>query len=596
MRGGVIGAVLELEHPRVWAAIGQSAPPSLAVPEWLPIHRLVLLFAIVGSLYLVYRLDAPRGSWGHALRSRFLLGVPWGTLTSMALVIGVYLFVQGGIDNLYGPTVIPFRAWSYFDPLGVVVSGFAHANFSHLRGNMVGTLALAPLAEYAFGHYPRSRGSSSFGSVRTNPYVRAFVIFPAGVGVVGLFAGVFSLGPSIGFSSVVYAFAGFALVFYPLGTVVALSARQVIQSLYFASRYPEQVSMAEPAYSTPWFAGTAVQGHALGLVLGVLLGIAVLRYRDSVPTSALRLWVGALVYAVSQSLWAIYWYRGEETYVLYRAFGLALVFALATIVAAAVAARDRPFVPELARSAPRSITESIRSATPQRVAMLALLLTASVLIGPTLPVSLNTADTGELPGEPIEIRGYEITYGEDVPDGMIGVVDVEAFGESTQVNTSGVIVRNTDRHIWATETTTGQLAFDGRSTVRVGGIGWQETVVVEREGWTATNSDTAYRISMQYADQRQVAYLSEPATAEPLIAGRDVIISAEADAFLITVSGEDERVTEPIPDAGENVTVGDLVIYHEQGALFAVHEESRTALRVADKERYGAEREQSVGN
>ena len=48
------------------------------------------------------------------------------------------------------------------------------------------TAAFAPLAEYAWGHFPRGRGTTSFGSWRTNPYVRAFVVFPAAVFVVGV--------------------------------------------------------------------------------------------------------------------------------------------------------------------------------------------------------------------------------------------------------------------------------------------------------------------------------------------------------------------------------------------------------------------------
>lgn len=57
---------------------------------------------------------------------------------------------------------------------------------------------------------------------------------------------------------------------------------------------------------------------------------------------ALRSFAGVLLFAVSESLWAVYWYRGGETHVLFRAVGFALVVALVTIVALTVAASDKP--------------------------------------------------------------------------------------------------------------------------------------------------------------------------------------------------------------------------------------------------------------
>ncbi|MCL9817251.1 rhomboid family intramembrane serine protease [Natronocalculus amylovorans] len=561
----------------------------IAVSQQIPIFELFLLFVVVGSLYVVYRLDTPRGAWGATLRSRLLFGVPWGTIVSMALVIGVYLFIQGGIHNRYAPTVIPFRAWSYLDPFPVVVSGFAHANYGHLRGNMIGTLALAPLAEFAFGHYTDKRGESTFSSLRTNPYIRAFVLFPLGVIAIGILTGVFSLGPSIGFSGVVYAFAGFALVYYPIATVVALTARQVISGLNNALANPVQFAAAEATYSTPWFAGIAVQGHAIGLLLGVVAGVALMWYRNDNPPTALRLWTGALLYAVSQSLWAIYWYRGGEQYILYRGLGLALVFILATIIAAAVVSRDRPLFPTRVVPNPTTTFESLTSGTTQQVAFVVLLVAVASLLGPTIPISLNTADQSDLPGDPIEIDGYEITYGEDVPDGMIGVVDIDAFGESTQVNTSGVIVRNTDRHIWTTATTRGRLAFDGRAAIRVGGVGWQETVIAEREGWRAANSGTAYRVSLRYAGEERTQFVSDPVTAEPTIAGQNITVGVVEDVFVVATDVDGDVATEEIPAENETAALAGLQIENVENVLFAVDEETETRVRVAEKERYGNE-------
>src|SRR6056297_4028396 len=100
----------------------------------------------------VYLGDAER--WRDQLTGRFWYGVPWGTLVSIAFVLAVYLFVQGGIHDWHDPTVIPFRAWSYLYPTGLLTAGFAHSSSGHLLGNLLGTIALAPIAEYAWGHYP----------------------------------------------------------------------------------------------------------------------------------------------------------------------------------------------------------------------------------------------------------------------------------------------------------------------------------------------------------------------------------------------------------------------------------------------------------
>lgn len=619
-----------------FTALGSAVISELPPLSVIPIYEILLAVTIAVSVFVLSRLDGGMEPVS-ALRSRFLYGVPWGTLVSMAIVIGVYLFVQGGIYDRYAPVVIPFRAWSYFDPGAVLISGFAHANYGHLRGNMIGTLALAPLAEYAFGHYATTKSdtpgvfdrpaSTAISDVRswlwTDPRARAFLVFPAGVVAVGMLTGIFSLGPSIGFSGVVYAFAGFALVYYPIATIVALSARGVLSGLYNAFSTPVQIASAQPGYNTPWFAGIAVQGHAIGLFFGVACALALLWYRSDRPPSASRLWIGALLYGVSQSLWAIYWYRGGEEYVLYRAIGLGLVFVLATVIAAAATARDRPLLPARVVTAPSTIRESIVSATGRQAAALAVVVAIALLVGPTIPVSLTTADDAALPGDPIEINGYEVTYGEDVPDGLVGVVDVEAFGETTQVNTSGVIVRNTDKHVWTTATTAGRLGFEGRSAVQVGGIGWQETVIATREGWVATNGGTTYRITLSHDNTTRTAYRGDPVTAEPIVAGSRLSIVTESEEFVVVATparpavnetetnetselnetnetnnavtpGErvdsDDAIRTAIPAAGENTTLGNLTIHNVEGRLFVEHEQTDTIVRIAEKERYGADR------
>jgi len=556
-----------------------------AVPPWLPLQQLVVVVAVVASLLVVWYAERPAGRWGARLRHRFVAGVPWGTLVVASAVLGFYLFVQAGLDYWFSPIVIPFRAWSYFYPLGVVASGFAHAGPNHLLGNLVGTLVFAPIAEYVWGHFPTERGSSSFSSWRTNPYVRAFLLFPGAVFAVTVLTSVFAIGPVVGFSGAVFAFAGFALVRYPLTTVVALVAGRVLGLLRAALQTPTVEATARPTFSTPWWAEIAIQGHAIGLFAGVLLGVWLLRHRGDARPPAGRTWAGVLLFAVSQSLWAVYWFRGGETYVLFRALGVVLVFSLATLVALTVTASDRPL---FGRAGGSGVDRSLLALPRWQWGVVVMMLVASALAGPAVPVNLFTASDADLPGEPVEIRDYEVVYAEDVTDGMVAAVNVSAFGETTSVNTSGVIVRSDERGIWTTAVSKGRLGFEGRTAVRVGGVGWRETVVVERRGWTVTGGNVTYLVNLTHAGETRTAYRAPPARASPVIGGRNVSVAVEERRFLVGVSRDKETARAPIPPVNESVTLDGVTFRRTEKGLFAVYEGTR--VQVATPETYRGQR------
>lgn len=546
--------------------------PDLPLPDLATGLRVGVVLAVLVAAVLVWRLDRPRGAWGRRLRSRFVLGVPWGTLVSILGVLSVYLFVQGGWNHWYRPVTLPFSSWSYLYPLGWFTAPFAHVGPGHLTGNLLGTLALAPLAEYFFGHFPTKRGSSTFSSWRTNPWFRAFVAFPLGVSVVGLLSSVLAWGPVIGFSGVVFAFAGFALVRYPIGAVVALSAQGVLRTAYNALRNPVVVAEAQPSFSEPWWAGIAVQGHALGLFLGVLAGLLLLYRREERP-SALRLLVGGVLLATSLSLWAIWWFRGGDSYVLYRGLGLVVVVAVAVLVTLAARASERPLVGSLTR----------RQASLQLV-LLPLLFMAFVAV----PLNLTTVGDAGVPGaDPdIEVEDYTVTYGENVPFQQTSVIDVSFLGETTQVNTSGVIVVSERRNIWTREVSKGRLAFKGRDRVVVGGLGWRETVRVERQGWNAVGGGTAYHVWLRAGDDpwRHV-FASEPADAEPVVAGLNVTVVPDDGRFFVAVSQNgSELARSEIPDPGNRTTLAGVAFVREEKRLVAVHNETRVT--VATRETY----------
>ncbi|SFR41716.1 rhomboid family intramembrane serine protease [Halogeometricum limi] len=546
-------------------------------PGTLAVQRALLVAAVVFSIAVVLLLDRSTSRARSALRERFLLGVPWGTVVSVLGVLAVYLFVQGGLGYWNRPVTLPFRAWSYFYPLGVLTAAFSHGGPGHLLGNLIGTVTFAPLAEYAWGHYARERGSTSFGSWRTNPYVRAFVVFPAVVFVVGILTSAFALGPIIGFSGVVFAFAGFALVNYPLATVVALAAGRVVRVFYNAVQVPQLTASGHPAYVTPWWADIAIQGHALGLFLGVLLGLAVVRSRPrTARPSAARLWAGTLLFGIQQSMWAVYWYRGGETYVLYRAVGVALVLALATVVTFTVVASDRIIFADL--------FDGAFSLRKWQAGAACLVLVAAAISGPAVPYNLYTADDGELPGEEMTVRDYEVTYAENVSNGMTAVFDVEAFGESTAVTTSGVIVRSQERGIWTTAVSKGRLAFDGQVPVLVGGPGWRETVFAVRDGWVTTGGNTTYRVLLSHDERARVVYTAEPARAGPVVGGRNISIEAAPQGYYLHVARQNNSVSARLPAENQTATLDGLTFTRQKKKLFV--EYGDTKLQIARRERY----------
>ena len=547
-----------------------SLPP-LPIPDLETAVRIGVIAAVVVAAVVVWRLDRPRGRWGRTIRSRFVLGVPWGTLVSISGVLAFYLFVQGGWNHWYRPVTIAFSSWSYLYPLGWLSAAFAHAGPGHLTGNLLGTLALAPLAEYFFGHFPTERGSSSFSGWRTNPWIRAFLLFPLGVAVIGLLSSTLAWGPVIGFSGVVFAFAGFALARYPIGAVVALSAQGVIRTAYNALRNPVVVAEAGPSFSEPWWAGVAIQGHALGLFLGVLAGLLLLHRRDERP-SALRLVVGGAILASSMSLWAIWWFRGGDSYVLYRGLGMVVVVAIAIVVALAAQSNDETLVGTLTR---------------RQVGLQLVVLPLLVMAFVAVPLNLTTVGDAGVPGaDPgIEVEDYRVTYGEDVPFQQTSVVDVSLFGETTQVNTSGVIVVSDQRNIWTREISTGRLAFRGTDRVVVGGLGWRETVEVKREGWSVVGGPTAYQIWLRQADNEEWrhVYTSRLARAEPIVAGQNVSIVPDDGQFFITISQNETGIDRAlIPGPDEQRVVGNLTFVREKNKLIAIHDQTRVTVAIRE--------------
>ena len=547
---------------------------------------LVLTLAVVLvpllSLVVVARIDRPGGAWGATLRERLIMGVPWGTFVTIGLVLGSYLLFQDGIAQWHDPVVIPFRSWSWFYPTGVGFASFTHVGPGHLTGNLIGTLLFGSIAEYAYGHFPTDRGSTSFGSLRTNPFVRAFLVVPTAVIVGGFVVAAFGLGPVIGFSGVVFAFAGFALVRYPMTTIVAALGGQGVTSLiYSALRSPIATGSVSPSPpSPPWWAGIAIQGHALGLLLGIVAAAVVFSYRDE-GVSALRLFTGVLFFAVSKSLWAIYFIESNDSFVLFRAPGVVAVFVLATLVAAAIASRGD------GTANPLKVLDGTGSAW-RTSALLALVVVFAVVAGMAVPTKLKTAQASTIPGDdPIEVRDYSVTYAEGTDYQLVSAVEVPGVELPTEnISASGVIVVSESRGIWYPAVSKGQLAYSGSRQVDVGGVTWRDSVWAIRRGWTAQGGPTTYKVFLQQENESaRLAFTSERATAEPIIAGKNASVVPARNGFDVVVSQNNSTLARTsMPGKDESVTIAEITFEREGRHVYAVVDDTR--VKVFTKEKY----------
>jgi hypothetical protein len=526
-----------------------------------------LLVALVLSGLVLTRFSRDGGLLSP-LRERLVLGVPWGTMIVMALVYAIYLSVQGG-DEWGGPIVVGFRSWSLWYPQGILFSSFSHSSQGHVIGNLLGTLAFAPIAEYAFSHYPQQRGSQSFGSWRANPFARIGV-FVVGVVLVGLAGALLVPGAVIGFSGVVFAFAGFAIVTRPITTVLAIVGIQVVSLLRRAFITPFEVAVTEPTVVTPSWANTALQGHLFGLLVGVILAALLVQSRGDWPRLR-SIWFAALVFAVSRSMHALYWYRGADEFVFFRAIGTAGVLLMSSLIALTVLSWEEPFW-----------EGSDMSAGHVALGLLVAVLCALSLVGVGYNLVSFTPDQGADDG--IEVRDYTVTYAEDVENEYISAFDVPMVRESLSVNMSGVIVTSGERNAWALDTSKERLAQYGGSLVVVGDATWRDTVYINRTEWAVATAgaekNTTYKVYGTHDDEpRRLLYTAEPALADPVVNGSRIAV-APTEAFyeVLVVDNGSVAGTAPIPAHNETAEVDGITFVREDDTLYAVYELTRIAV------------------
>jgi len=545
--------------------------------EWASVALLVAALAL--SYVVLTRVGDVEEPFAP-LRARFVRGVPWGTLVVVVGVYGVFHLLQGAGEP-GGPNVVGFRSWSLWHPETILMGAFSHASNSHLTGNLLATVVFAPIVEYAWGHYPDEDAPAE--SVLSKPAAR-IGLFVLATFLVGVGSTLLVPGAIIGFSGVVFAFAGFALVARPLLALGGMLGLQVVDLVYDGLTDPLAFAEGDTRFVTPSWSNTALQGHLYGMVVGVLLAVVLFRYRKVSPKFR-YIWFAALVFAVSRSMWAIFWFLGEAEFVLFRGVGAAAVLLLATVVTLAALQSDQPLLPE-PFSMPAVPVPSARTLSIVVLVFLVATLGVTGLAYNLVPVTPQESTQGG-----IEIDGYTVTYAEGVED-RYTAIDLPVVRELLSVQMSGVVVTSDERNVWALDTPADELAFDGRTAVVVGDVTWREVVVLNHTQWELSGGNTTYKVFGQHwqvDDEQTLLFSADPAEAEPTINGSRISIEPSEAFYEVVVERDNETLgQERIPSQNESVEVDGIEFERQDDRLIATHD--RTELPIAE---YRTERDRS---
>jgi hypothetical protein len=391
-----------------------------------------------------------------------------------------------------------------------------------------------------------------------NPFVR-ILVFVFVVFVVGLLASLFVPVAAIGFSSVVFAFAGLGVVTAPVATIGAILGVYVLGLLRLAVLHPVPTFRSTPGFFTPSWVDTAIQGHLFGFVVGVLLGIALLSYRDQFPT--LRyVFFAALAFLVTRSMEAVYIARGGGEFVLYRALGTAGVVVLATAIAVLVTERNRQVIP--------------RSSVSLRTAAVGLLLVVVCALALTgIAFNLVSVSNGDTVEQGLDVRDYTVMYAENIENKYIsGSPLPDVF--TPPATASGVIVTSEQRDAWVQVASVREFSAEGREVIALGDATWREVVVVSRSAWTFVDGGETFKVFGNRAgDAPQQLFASEPANASVIINGSTVAIEPTADSYALSVSRNGTVLgREPVPAHNQTVEIADITFERAQNSLIARYE------------------------
>ncbi|PSP61882.1 rhomboid family intramembrane serine protease, partial [Halobacteriales archaeon QH_8_67_36] len=145
---------------------------------------------------------------------------------------------------------------------------------------------------------------------------------------------------------------------------------------------------------------------------------------------------------------------------------------------------------------------------------------------------------------------------------------------------SGVVVASADREIWTVAVPRSQLSLQGGATVVVGGVGWRETVRVDRSSWSVVGNDSVYSMSIARADgQSRTVYTSSPSTFDGRVAGRNLTLRPVDDGFEIAVRRNGDVVDRgPVPENTSSREIGGLTFERNRSRLYAAGNGTRVVV------------------
>lgn len=484
----------------------------------------------------------------EAYRRRMCARIPLTTLATAVLLLVVYLFVQDGITGWTSPISIPYRAWGYRHLEGMLLAPLAHVGPAHLVGNLIGLLIFGTILEATVGHYPPRRGAVAFRSPRLHPWIRALLIGPGLLVTVGIVLNAVALGPTIGFSTVVFWVIGVLVVLRPAVAVVGLLVTDAVRLGYLTVAHPRVEVIEQARFVIPWFAEVALQAHAVGLLAGILVGIA-LRDRGAVTVDAPGWHVGAalVLVGVDRALWAVFFYQGEGMYVLYRGVGVIALAGVAVLVVAAVTGDARA-----------------------RAGVWILLISLAAI---AVPYNIVAPTPGDPPDPSLSVGPYAVSYAEGVSDASVGRIPLTVGPLSTDVTTSGVIVEDPARGIWITAIGARELAFEQRARIPLAVGGERVEVEVISDRWRVQGNDSAYHI-YTVTPERAPLYASAPSTAAPIIAGQQLTLTPTPGGFELSSAGKTAR----LPPVNETVELGAVRVRTEEDRVIAMGGDARVTV------------------
>jgi hypothetical protein len=131
-----------------------------------------------------------------------------------------------------------------------------------------------------------------------------------------------------------------------------------------------------------------------------------------------------------------------------------------------------------------------------------------------------------------------------------------------------------------------RLGFYGDQSVTVGGVGWKESVGVHRRGWVPAGASAVYNVYVTPPeDETRHVYSSENATADPVVAGRQVRVTSSSGGIDLNVLRNKTVIgSTGIPRQNETNEAGGLTFVRNGSRVLAEHE--NTTISIASRESY----------